>query len=499
MKSDNDSVHFLVDTEFKWTGQKLGPSLGNVSREVSKKISEINNDLAIMINELPNLNFREREEDPLSNFLISEMKDILLEIKTIEAKIKNVIDTHFDEFSINYFFVFLQQEENHEDIMQSISFDELQDLIQDYQRLEILYVQSATLSKYIKINKEEDKERSKIFQLESEETLICNTNIKVLYDSHIIKGTEFRAIILNHHFMFYPYIHIVYTVLRYDIIRKGYYFELFVTNKQHIKSSSIRQKEFSPKMFDENDDGSGFFENYARKIYGFVKNDAYDINLLCENIQKLNDYVFTESREIVSFDRERIKIKMHKNMVQYLLGHEPVDDNQTKVKLCDLRTLPYFTADDSYRFVIENTKRIIRERKILDEKSYTVIATSIELLSRGIIYEKQGEEDKHAEALLVGNYYNDQNMMERFKNSDIIYVIRLYQNGNIGCGLPCNRCVRVLHGNGINRVVYSMDLNNYRIIDMDETIYTYTTTGNKLLNPELYLYSDYHVHRRPRV
>jgi hypothetical protein len=352
----------------------------------------------------------------------------------------------------------------------------------------------GVLTGIIKIIKEEEKELDKLNQLQIEERILLNYDLKTLYANQIIRGSEFRAVVLNHHFFLNPHLHIVYTILKYDIIRKKLYVDVFVTTTQYIKRSFVRQREFIPKMFDEHLSNDPFIDNYCKKIYETIKSDVNDINLVSDRLTFLNNYLLDDSGEQIRFRTDKFNLMMQRNIVQYLSGLEPIDDNQTKILL----SLNGNQADRTYTSVLAKTKRIVSEKKLLENKSYTVVATSLTLLMNGIIYEKEGEEEKHAEAILIENCHRNLAMMGNFKSSDLIYVIRLYQNGSVGSGLPCNRCVRVLHGNGINRVVYSIDSDHFKFIDMNENTYTYTTTGNKLLNTDLYLYDEYIVPKRIR-
>jgi hypothetical protein len=502
MGGDDSFVYLLVSTEFKKTEQKLG-KLEDFSKKTSELIFQLDNYLLSVVNNMPNMNFNSETENNGSLLLLTEeIRRLSRNIKQIEDDILERVRNFFDrddKISIESFSKFINKLENRESVVRIIGITNYNNIIFDLGRTKLLKLELNVISHYIKAEKELEKEKLKFLQIKEEEYTLINSNIKNIYKNNIIKGSEFRAIILNHHFIMEPYIHVAYTVLKYDIIKKKIYVDLFVSNRRYIKPGSERKKGFIPKMFDENMLDDSFEENYALKIYGIIKEDATNINLLHEKLNILNNYIYRESRERIEFSPDKIKLKLQKNMVQYLSGLKPIDDNQTKVKLCDLKILPSSPADADYRYVIENTKRIVEERGILSEKkNYTVIATTIELLRHNEIHEKQGEEDKHAEAILIEKYHRNDLVMNHFKTDDLIYVIRLYHNGNIGCGLPCNRCVRVLHGNGINRVIYSMDTDNFRMIDMDETTYTYTTTGNKLLNIDLYLYDDFIVRKRIR-
>lgn len=497
---NNGLIYLLVTTEFKKTEQKLG-KLEEFSKKTSEFISSIDDYLSNIVSNIPNVHICASVKDRDTSLLIEEIKKMSIVKKQIENNVLAKIGEFFDpddKITIDNFIIFMKNRDYMEMVIKSMGIDNYDNMVLGLKMIKLLNYELSTISYYIKIKKEEEKDRLKIFQSKMEENALINSDVRKMYENSVIKGSEFRAMILNHHFITEPYIHVVYTVLKYDIVKKKIYVDIFVSNRQFIKSSSIRMKEFIPKMFDENMSDGGFADNYAKKIYEIMKKNIDDVSVLDEKINILNDYIYRESNELIDHGSDRIKLKLQKNMVQYLSGLTPIDDNQTKVKLCNLRTPPSTLADEKYRYVVENTKRIVKERKILGEKSYTVIATTIKLLERDEIHEKKGEEDKHAEAILIQKYHDNEIAMNHFKMDDLIYVIRLYQNGNIGCGLPCNRCVRVLHGNGVKRVIYSMDIDHYRTIDMDETTYTYTTTGNKLLNIDMYLYDDFIVSKRPR-
>jgi hypothetical protein len=504
MRTNIGHVYLLITTEFKKTEQKLG-KLEEFSKEVAKKINEIDENLLAFAEQFSKYTEEYLEKCSVNvnnedNFIV-EIKNFNIKMNNISNDIIKIIENIKYKLNIDSFeklYCFIKKRDNYDVLLKKlgkIKFDNLNSKFYEFLSLEI---QNDFQKQMIKLYKEERKEIAKLLQTKMEEKKIINYNINNYYDDIIIKGSEFRAIIVNHHIIYEPYLHYIYTVMRYDLVKKKLYFDLLITNKQYVKSNSLRLKEFIPRMFDEHSEKNEFIENYAKNIYEIVKSDVSNTNLIFRKVSNINKYINRESKEKIVFSKEKINISLQKNMVEYLSGKTPIDDNQTKVKLCDLKTLPYFYLDTNYNYVISNTKRIVAEKKILANKSYTVIATSIALLRQNIIFEKQGEEDNHAEALLIKANCKNEYHMEQFKSNDMIYIIRLYHNGNIGCGLPCNRCVRVLHGNGINRVIYSMDDKHYRIIDMDEMTYTYTTTGNKLLNTDTYLYENYIIPKRIR-
>lgn len=430
---DNRKVYFLVSTDFKKTEQKLG-KLWNYAKIVGNKITEIENNILVEIN------------------------------KQNYETILRLSDKHISS-----------------DIIENIKFYSNCDNVDDNDNNAILKL----YENYIKILRENERTAIKLFQSKQENYTLFNVNIANYYENDILTDSEFRCIIFKHKIIFDPYLHILYFVLKYDIVTKNIYFDIFVSNTQFIKSSSIKKKSFVPKMFSE------------KNIYEFAKEIINDINLIMKSINKLSNYIYNECRETIQIN-DFVTLKVQKNFSDYFTGKIPINDNETKI-LLSIPDKSHFEYIGAYKEILEKTKNIVKERKILNNKSYTVISTSAKLLEQNIIYEKDGEEDKHSESILINKNYKNNSLMHGFKNDDIIFIIRLYQNGNIGSGLPCNRCVRVLHGCGINKVVYSIDKNNYKLIDMSEITYTYTTTGNKLLNIDSYLYEDYTVRKRQRI
>jgi hypothetical protein len=427
-------TYFLISTDFKKTEQKLG-KLSNYTKIIGNQIFSIENELLSLIN---NNNYL------YENYEISS-EDIINQIKFFShSNISNIITKMYE--------------------------------------------------KYICVLRENERIMKRLYQSKQEDFNILSLDIGEKYKDKILSDSEFKSIIIKHKFIYKPYVHILYFVLKYDIVNKNIYFDIFVSNTQFIKSSSIKQKSFIPKMFDNirNEE----IDKYAENIYESAKEILLNEKLIIETIEKINNYIYCESKEHIEIN-DQIILKLQRNFIEYINEETPTNDNKTKILLSmpdELNT----KYKDIYRKVIQKTKKIVEDRKILSQKSYSVISTSVNLLKDNIIYEKEGEEDKHSESILVAKNYKNQINMHGFKSDDIIFVIRIYQNGNIGSGLPCNRCVRVLHGNGINKVIYSIDKNNYKIIDMNNISYTYTTTGNKLLNIDLYLYDDFIVRKRQR-
>lgn len=424
-------TYFLISTDFKKTEQKLG-KLSIYAQTIGKQIFLIENEMLDLIN---SSNFLCGESDISCNEIINQIK-------------------YFSHNNISNFV-------------------------------------TKMYDKYICVLRENERTMKRLYQSKQEDFHILSLNLKDKYNNVILSDSEFKSIIIKHKIMFHPYIHIIYFVLKYDVVNKNIYFDIFVSNTQFIKSSSIKQKSFVPKMFDNLYDEN--IDKYANEIYNSTREILFDLDLINLKIKKLDEFIYCESKEHIEMNKQ-IYLKLQKNFIEYLNGEIPTNDNKTKILLSiPDKTNKKYT--DVYKKVIQKTKQIIKEKQILTHKSYTVVSTSVNLLENGIIYEKEGEEDKHAESILVSKNYKNQTNMNGFKTHDIIFVIRIYQNGNIGSGLPCNRCVRVLHGNGINKVIYSIDKNNYKIIDMNNISYTYTTTGNKLLNMDLYLYDDFAIKR----
>lgn len=485
-----NNIYLLITTEFKRTAQKLG-KLEDYSKKVAEYLNDINNELLKKIDDIKVY----RLPRSMCNYTDS-IRDLNSKKIMLETCIINLLDDFFEldkdtisEKIINYYL---------EKYDQKILFDQMG--LKKYRSLLIYYkdyinvsIEKSETVKLIQIDKDEDKERRKIIENKMEENyIIKNGNLFNQYEHKLIKGGEFQAVILNHHFLSIPYLHLLYTVLKYDIVKKLVYVDIFVSVVQYIKDKEIRQKEFIPKMFDETMSGSDFADKYAVKIYEIMKSDLSNYKLLMGRLLILNNNIFSETGNKIEYNSHNIHLKLQKNFAQYLSGKIPIDDNQTKVKLCNIKSENSIPADDKYNYVVNKSWELISEKGLLNNKSYTVIATSIELLKQNIIIEKNGEEDGHAESQLMKKYCNNLQFMNGFRScSDIIYVMRFYQRRTIGCGLCCSRCVSVLTGNGIHRVVYSMDHNYFQYCDMNNNTYTYTTTGNKLLNTDTYLYDDH--------
>jgi hypothetical protein len=329
-----------------------------------------------------------------------------------------------------------------------------------------------------------------LFLVDTTENMIQIETIDVasLYKCNIIIGPDFRAIIVNHHFILLPHKHILYTVIKYDIIKQEFYFDMFASNTQYNKRIHALQKRYVPKISDE--------------VFEMMKNDIQNSTLLQEKIELIKNYIVWTCNESIDCDLLCIRLKIQKSISCYLNDKPIIDDTKLKGDRKDnvgINKESNCVNKDVYRFVMEKVKSIVAEKKILENKNYTVIATTINLLKNNIIHEKgSGDDNKHAESMLINIHHRNNDMMNGFKTDDIIFVIRLYNNGTIGSGLPCQRCVKLIHMNGINHVVFSIDKNNYKILDMDKKTYTYTTTGNKLLHIDTYLYDEYVVHKACR-
>jgi hypothetical protein len=349
-------------------------------------------------------------------------------------------------------------------------------------------IEKQNIGLQIKSIKKIEKQQSIDLQKNLEAETIHKTNIRSLYNDEYMYGSDFIAIVLNHHFIRDPYLHIAYTILKYDIINKKIYLDLFVSTTQHINQNLQRHREFVPKMFDEKNYIE--YKNYSQLIFSFIKSDIHNINLLKSKINMLD--VKLDQK----FDTEPLILKIQKNVIQYLSGENIINDVQQQQQLCnhdkmDLRNVIYA---EKYKSIIGRIKEIIINKKIMDNKNYTIIATSENLLKNDILIEKHGEEDKHAEALLM-RYYKNTEFMDGFKSDDLIYVVRIYKNMKIGCGLLCGRCVNVLNFNGIKNAIYSINDNEYNIININDDTYTYTTMGNKIFNIDHYLYDDYKINK----
>lgn len=491
-------IYLLVTTEFKRTSQELG-KLDEYSKKIAEFLNLIDENLLHKIKQLEISNIPNIKNN--DSILVKETRNLHNEKHIFESEIMNIMEKYIlldkdstkdkKEFNFNDFYYFYSDLNNQILLLEVIGIKNYNVIKSNIGYIEILNIKKNNIVKFLQIQNEEEKDRIKIIQKKFEENTIMKFDIKSLYRDIVIKGSDFRAIILNHHFFNNPYLHILYTVLKYDFIKKAVYIDIFVTTKQYNKQQEVKKKDFIPKMFDETLSGNNFADIYASKVYEKMKKDLSNYSLMMERIEFLNDNI-KETNNNIDFAHHYIRLKLQKNFSQFMQGKTPIDDNQTKVKLCDLKVIHGIPANDDYNYVINRVKQIIKQRGILDSKSYTVIATSIELLKQNIIFEKTGEEDGHAEAILLKNYCDSLQFLRRFQSgSDMIYVIRLYQNGNIGCGLCCQRCVTVLTSNNIHRVIYSLDHEKFQYCNMDHNTYTYTTTGNKLLNTDVYLYDDF--------
>lgn len=322
----------------------------------------------------------------------------------------------------------------------------------------------------------------------TEKLNIKTINIDPFYNDNVISGAEFRAIIINHHYLDNPHLHILYTVLKYNIINKEFYFDLFISNTQYVKKNIPLIKRYYPQL--------------SETILKAIKFDIENTHLLVEKIKIIKLFVYNSTKENINVNLTRIHLKIQKSINNYLKNKQIINDTQLKLErktnLDEINPQTTYINNDIYNFALTKIKNIVEEKKILADKNYSVIATSINLLNNNIIFEKAGEDDKHAESLLIADLFKNNEMMDGFRRQDLIFVVRLYKNGSIGNGLPCQRCVRILCGNGINKVVFSIDKNNYKVLDMNENTYTYTTTGNKLLHVDTYLYEKYVSYRRLR-
>ena len=89
-------------------------------------------------------------------------------------------------------------------------------------------------------------------------------------------------------------------------------------------------------------------------------------------------------------------------------------------------------------------------------------------------------------------------MMNNFKTTDKIWILRFYNNDNIGCGLPCQHCVDYLFKYGITDVIYSINKENYIYMPINKNTMSYITTGYKIMESDKFLYDDYVIKKRIR-
>jgi hypothetical protein len=493
-----NNIYLLITTEFKRTSKKLG-RLEDYSKKVAEILNDINSELFKKIKEIQIYRLPRQTLE-----YVDSIRELNSKKTKIETNMINILENFFeldynescDDIINNYL-----EKYDQKSLIRKIGIEKYKSLLIDYKEYISLELQKRSAINLVQTYKEEEKDRRRLIQSRLEENYMIGTDLLSMYRDKLIRGSEFRAVILNHHYFSSPYLHVLYTVLKYDAIKKSVYVDIFVSVAQYVKDNEVRQREYFPKMFDETMSGNGFADKYATKIYETMKKDLSNYNLLMGRLLFLNNHVFSETGNNIDFDKHYAHLKLQKNFAQYLSGKVPIDDNQTKVKLCNIKSVNSVKGDEKYDYVVNKTWELIKEMGILNDKfergitidkSYTVIATSIELLKQNIIVEKNGEEDGHAEAQLMKKFCNNTQLMNGFKSgSDMIYVMRYYKNGNIGCGLPCSRCVSVLTSNTIHKVIYSMDHEYYQYCNMNNTTYTYTTTGNKLLNTDTYLYEDY--------
>jgi hypothetical protein len=313
---------------------------------------------------------------------------------------------------------------------------------------------------------------------------LIKLNIYNLYKNKIIVDEEFIAIILNHHIVLEPYLHIVYTTLKYDFSNNKIYFDIFISCTQFITLSLSKQSYFFPVMNDE----------YSKIIYKIVYIDINDIYLLYDRLQLFVKY--REKSIIINYDL--LKLKINKNIVEHLQQFTPTDDFIIKQNLCIVKPNSTLLADFDkiYSFLFNKIWNIIKKRDLIKDKNYIIVATTYSLLQTDTIFYNDGH-DNHAEHSLIDHYKDDEEMMKKFRTTDVVLIIRYYKNGNVGCGVPCQQCVNFLKENKIRNVIYSVNKTHYILLPINKNTITYTTDGNKLFKINNYLYDDYTVKKRP--
>jgi hypothetical protein len=271
-----------------------------------------------------------------------------------------------------------------------------------------------------------------------------------------IIGNEFIAIILNYEFIKSSY-NIIISVLKYDLINKKIYYDLFISQFYYSdpKMQKYIQKHKHPLI--------------TNQIYEFTYNDLNNVNLLTQKIYFLDDKI------------DLFKIKIGTNFKDYLCGFVPLDDNYNKNIYKNTLISVY---DEQYVLLINKLCELIKNDKIFETKKYIVIATSYELLDKNIYYINQGN-NNHAEYQLINNH--------KLINP---IIIRLYYNYKIGCGVPCQNCVKFFLKNGIKQVSYSVSNEKFIKLPITKNTYTYTTTGYKILDYDKYLYEDFIIKKR---
>jgi hypothetical protein len=279
-----------------------------------------------------------------------------------------------------------------------------------------------------------------------------------LLDECIIDNT-FIAIIINKNNIDQTY-NSVYSVLKYDILNKKIYYDIFISHVYYSHPTIKKQKHKHPLISD--------------KIYEFVYNDFNNICHLNNKIDIIQKHVFHKI--------ELFKIKINKNIKDHLCEFIPIDDNQNKINYKNINSI----SDIKYNLFVDRLCELIKNTDIFETKKYIIIASSYELLDKNIYYINQGNEN-HAECQLINNH--------KIKNP---IIIRLYYNYKVGCGVPCQNCVKMFIKNGIKEVVYSINNSQYVILPIKNDIYTYTTTGYKILHYDKYLYENFIVKKRMR-
>ena len=181
---------------------------------------------------------------------------------------------------------------------------------------------------------------------------------------------------MNHHIIDEPYLHIMYTVLKYNLLNHRLYLDIFISCTQYIASYVSRKPYFIPKFYDE--DLSGILptkanekiklmEEYEKMIYNMVYNDLNNIYLL---IEKINIITSINLNFIISED-DILKIKIQKNIIQYLNNIKVLNDNKIKKELCTVKddNITFNYLNKIYKFIIDQSLILIKEQGILNKKN----------------------------------------------------------------------------------------------------------------------------------
>ena len=430
----------------------------------------------------------------------------------ISTEFKNVTQNLglFNNFSVKVANTLISVDEELYDIIDKIKKEEITELIDnslantkiEYEHMSFVEKRKQILS----LEKKKFNNTLKTFIFDK-----IKTNINKIYKDKIIIDDEFVAIILNHHYILEPYLHIMYTVLKYNLTNNKLYIDIFISCTQFIALSVPKQQYVVPKFYDEDatNEKLEIMQTYELNIYKMIYDDLNNIYALNERINILIDYI---KYNIVNNDIHHnihldfINIKIQKNIIQYLNILDVINDNKIKKNLC----IPTVTNNNDiinmnytimYEYMIDKTIKLIKEKGILDRKKYVIIATTYNLLQLGVIFSNDGN-DNHAEKILIKTLKNNKIQMNNVRiasDNDKIWIIRVYNNYNIGCGVPCQHCVNFLLKNGITNVLYSINKNKYLHMPLNENTISYITVGYKILNSDSLLYNDYLIKKRQRI